>query len=274
MNLNHQPSTLITCSPGPSYFGASNLAEHNITQISDPGLAAKQHISLVKTIEKAGARVIELKEMQGHPNSVFTKDTAVCTPKGYIRVRMGLPSREGEEKWMAESLDKIGVSCFGAIEAPGKVEGGDVILTDDIAFIGHSSRTNPAGIEQLINFLKKAGYETRTAKVPAPFLHLGGAITLVSPDTILCVNGLFPKIFFTGFHRIEVRNTGFISGNVIPLSNRQIIADQSNTASIEALRHKGFTVYPLSLSEFVKGTGGPSCLIMQVSQQLIVDRLQ
>lgn len=176
---------------------------------------------------------------------------------------MGLPSRESEEIWMAESLERIGIPCIGVIEAPGTVEGGDVILANDVAFIGQSSRTNSAGLQQLSLLLSSHGYEIRTTLVPSLFLHLGGAITLLTPDTILCVNGLLPEWMFKGFQRIEVPHTGFISGNVIPLGERQVIADQSNTAAIKALQHHGFTVYPLDLSEFVKGTGGPSCMILQ-----------
>jgi len=256
--------SLITCTPGPSYFSVTDLHGHHITQIADNQRAIEQHNSLIQTIQHARIKVINLQELPGHPNSVFTKDTAVCTSKGYIRVRMGLPSREGEEQWMAESLDRIGVPCIGTIEAPGTVEGGDVILADNIAFIGHSARTNPAGINQLSNLFRKSGYEIRTAKVPAPFLHLGGAFTLVSPDTILCVRGLFPEIIFKGFQRIEVPHTGFISGNVIPLENRQAIADQANLPAIKTLRQKGFKVYTIDLSEFIKGAGGPSCLILSV----------
>ena len=264
MILDTETPILITCSPGLAYFGVSDLQGHHITQVANKQQAAEQHDSLVQTIEQAGTKVINLQELLEHPNSVFTKDTAVCTPQGYIRVRMGLPSREGEEQWMAEILDRIGVPCVGAIESPGTVEGGDVILAEKVAFVGHSSRTNSTGIQQLSHLIARMGYEVRTASVPSPFLHIGGAMTLVSPDTILCVSGIFPESMFKGFQRLEVPHTGFISGNVILLNNRQVIADQANLPAITALRQHEFKVSPLDLSEFVKGAGGPSCLILQV----------
>jgi len=255
---------MITCSPGPSYFNPSDLDSHNFMQPSDPVKAKEQHQSLIRTIEQTGTRVVNLQEMPGHPNSVFTKDTLVCTRQGYIRVRMGLPSRMGEESWMAGVIDRIGITVIGTIDAPGTVEGGDVIVGEETVFIGNSSRTNTAGIEQLAGYLKDLGYEVRLASVPEPFLHLGGAMTLVSPDTILCVEGIFLSSVHKGFHTIEVPNTGFISGNVIPLPNRQIIASKTNTLAADALRSHGYTVYMLDLSEFTKATGGPSCLIMEV----------
>ncbi|MBN1198297.1 MAG: hypothetical protein JXA23_03020, partial [Bacteroidales bacterium] len=153
---------------------------------------------------------------------------------------------------------------IGKIEYPGTVEGGDILLSERVAFIGQSGRTNPEGAEQIARILRAIGFETRITRVPSPFLHLGGAMTLLGPDSILCVNNLFPQKFLSGFQCIEVPDTGFISGNVIPLSDRQAIADRSNHPVIETLQLHDFTVFPLDLSEFVKGRGGPSCLILEV----------
>jgi N-dimethylarginine dimethylaminohydrolase len=33
------------------------------------------------------------------------------------------------------------------------------------------------------------------------------------------------------------------------------------------LRRAGFRVHPLDLSEFVKGTGGPSCLVLPLERR-------
>jgi len=205
---------------------------------------------------------MSIPELPGHPNSVFTKDTAVYTPKGYIRLRMGLPSREGEEQWMAEVLDEIGIPCCGVIEPPGTAEGGDIILAEKVVFLGLSSRTNASGINQLAGILKPMGFEIRRMHLPSPFLHIGGTMTLVAPDTVLCVNEIFPDNFFNGFQQIRVPHAGFISGNVIPLGNNQVIADRSNRFAIKSLQNHKYHIHALNLSEFIKGTGGPSCLTL------------
>ena len=38
----------------------------------------------------------------------------------------------------------------------------------------------------------------------------------------------------------------------------------TNITTIEILKQKGYRVHSLDLSEFLKGTGGPSCLILPV----------
>jgi hypothetical protein len=55
------------------------------------------------TIAAFGAEGIDLSEMSGHPNSVFTRDTALSTPERFVRLRLGLPTREGEDLWVADA---------------------------------------------------------------------------------------------------------------------------------------------------------------------------
>jgi N-dimethylarginine dimethylaminohydrolase len=76
------------------------------------------------------------------------------------------------------------------------------------------------------------------------------------------LSGDFPVNFFNGFNRIEVPRGNFVSSNVIALGNHEVIAERTNASTINILEQKGFRVYSLDLSEFNKGTGGPSCLIL------------
>lgn len=258
---------VVVCSPGREYFNVANLESHNITQLSDPKEARAQHDRLKEVMSKAGAEIIDIPEFPGHPNSVFTMDTAISTPQGYIQMRMGLDTRRGEERWIAERLEELEEPCAGKIEPPATVEGGDVILAGTVAFIGNSSRTNQEGIDQISQLLSRMGYEIRTTAVPEPYLHIGGAMTMVGPDRILCCRGVFPESFFNGFEVIQVSGANFISGNVIYLGDNQVIANYKNEETIQKLEEKGIIVHPLDLSEFVKGTGGPSCLIMALERE-------
>jgi len=257
---------VIVCSPESEYFRVENFKVHNITDIPDENRAREQHNELKAILEDFGSEVINIPELNNHPNSVFTRDTAVCTPEGYIELRMGLPSRRGEEDWMSEFLSSLGYHRAGTIEEPGTVEGGDVILRDRVAFIGKSRRTNKKGIKQISGLLKKMQYEIRVANVPSTYLHLGGAMSVLGRGYILCCKGVFPEDFFNGFKVIEVHSQTFVSGNVITLGNEEIIAEASNIEATQKLKQNGFTVHRIDLLEFIKGTGGPSCLIMPLER--------
>jgi dimethylargininase len=251
------PVRVVVCPPGEAYVGARDLAAHNLTAPADLARARMQHAALRQTLTDCGVEVLRVEELTGHPNSVFTQDVALATPAGFIRLRMGLPSRRGEP-----ALSEWGVPEVGRITAPGTVEGGDVILADDVAFVGRSSRTNDAGIAQLAALLEPQGFTLRVADVPPPSLHIGGMMSLVDLRQVLACRGVFPPGFFDDFEVVWVPKTNFISGNAITVSAGHVIAGTRNVEAIGALQRAGFTVHPLDLSEFVKGTGGPSCLIL------------
>lgn len=257
---------VIVCAPRREYFKVDKPGIHNIGEPADSKKAQGQHRSLQAVLRKSGARVINLRELPGHPNSVFTRDAGLVTPRGYIKLRLGLPTRRGEETWMASALAKLGVRCLGTIKPPGTVEGGDVIMAGKVAFVGLSERSNKTGVRQLSRLLMSMDYEVRILTLPRPHLHIGGAMSVVDPGTVLCCRKIFPKGFFAGFETIEIPCPEATSANVIALGNRRVIVEKRCLGAAAALRQAGFRVRSLNLSEFVKGRGGPTCLIMPMDR--------
>lgn len=266
-NEGDRLSRVVVCTPRSEYFCVNNYKAHNITQLADQNKAKQQHDKLKSILAGFGCEVIDIPELPSHPNSVFMRDTALCTPKGYIKLKMGLSTRRGEEVWIAQVLDSIGEPHAGSIKEPGTVEGGDVILAGSVAFIGHSPRTNEDGVKQLSSLLSAMNYEVRSITMHLPYLHIGGAMSIIGPKYALCCHEVFPDDFFNGFDKVEVFSDTFICGNVICLGNNELIADIANIRAVKELRGAGFIVHAIDLSEFVKGAGGPSCLIMPVERK-------
>jgi dimethylargininase len=259
-------SRVVACTPGDEYSQVRDLASHNLVERADPQRAMEQHRTLKQCLAEFGAEVIDVPELADHPNSVFTRDTALCTPDGYIRLRLGLETRQGEEEWMSEILSSLGEALVGEIEAPATVEGGDVILAGSVAFIGRSIRTNEKGVEQLGSLLRAMDYEMRVIPLPDSILHLDKAMMLVGPDRAMYCRGLIPEDALGGFEGIEIRCGGPITANVICLGGNEVIVERSNEAVGRQLEDQGLVVHMLDLSEFVKGSGGPNCLILPVER--------
>jgi dimethylargininase len=263
---------VVLCSPRREYCRVADPRSHNIHEIADRQTSLEQHRQLRDVLAGAGAEVVDVPELPDHPNSVFTRDTSLVTPQGYIQLRMGLDTRRGEGTWMSRHLEAMGVPQVGRIDAPGTVEGGDVILAGSVAFVGQSERTNEAGVSQLARFLLPMGFEVRVARIEPPRLHIGGAMSMVGAERVLCCAGLFPHDYFEGFDVIAIPGGTFISGNVICVAPDEVIAETSNVRAISALEQAGVTVRVLDLSEFVKGAGGPSCLILPVERDGVACR--
>jgi dimethylargininase len=263
----HRLTRVVVCAPGDEYCQVRDLERHNLVERADPQQAMEQHRALKHCLADCGAEVIDVPELTDHPNSVFTRDTALCTPHGYIRLRLGLETRRGEEEWMSEILSSLGEPLVGAIEAPGTVEGGDVILAGSVAFVGRSMRTNDQGVEQLGALLGAMDCEMRVIPLPDSILHLDKAMMLVGPDRAMYCRGLIPEDSLRGFEAIEIGCSGPTTANVICLGGNEVIVERSNDAVGRQLEAQGLTVHLLDLSEFVKGSGGPNCLILPVARR-------
>jgi dimethylargininase len=257
----------IVSTPRDAYFDVNTHQANNIVELADRETTREQHDALKSAMAGVGCEVVDVPELAKHPNSVFPRDVALSTPEGYIQLRVGLEARRGEERWIAQALDTIGEPLVGVIEAPGTVEGGDVVLAGAIAFVGRSNRTNDEGVEQLAGMMAKLGYEMRVAQLEATYLHLGGAMSVVGPERIICCRGVFPDDYFRGFDLIDVTRRGPSTGNVICLRDGEVIANAAeNAEAIRTLTDRGFTVHALDLSEFRKGSGGPTCLVLPVER--------
>ena len=77
---------------------------------------------------------------------------------------------------------------------------------------------------------------------------------------------IFSTDFFNGFEVTEISTNTFISGNVICLSDNHVIAEKGNREVITKLKTADVKVHDIDLSEFVKGRGGPTCLIMPLER--------
>ncbi len=256
---------VIVAPPKREYFKVEDLKAHNIRERADETLTREQHRKLRDVMRDAGVEIIEVAELMGHPNSVFTMDVALSLNDSFIKLRMGLATRRGEEKWMAQMLEDMGLEKIGEVRAPGTAEGGDLIPAYPVFFIGRSGRTNSDGAAQIAKIAESLGYEPRIIPVPEKHLHLGGAMTPIGEDRVLACKSL-PKEHFKGFEILSVDCKSFITGNVIYMGKEKVIAEMRNEEVIKILEREGYEVYALDLSEFVKGSGGPSCLILPLER--------
>ncbi len=261
-----QLTRVIVCAPKTEYFNVTNCAEHNIQEIADQELSIEQHTNLRECLEKYGTEVINIEELQGHPNSVFTRDMALVTPSGYVKLSMGIATRKGEEGLMSSTLNSLGEPCIGEILDPGTVEGGDVILCGSVAFIGHTQRTNLEGIKQFSDMLTPLNYEIRVLEVPERYLHLDQTIGVLGSNRLIYISDLYPNEVFDGFDAFPFTNKEY-NVNCICLGENTILAPASNIELIKRAEEIGVTIHIVDLAEFWKGTGGPNCLIMPLERK-------
>ena len=170
----------ITCDVSPNLAGCE-LSYVPRTGI-DVALATAQHRAYQDALSTLGCRVITLPAEAGLPDSVFVEDVAIVLDEVAIMTRPGAQSRRAESASVAEILTRF--RPLLTIEAPGTLDGGDVLRIGRTLYVGQSQRSNAAGIEQLRVLLTCYGYAVRTVPITG-CLHLKSAATPVSDDTLL-----------------------------------------------------------------------------------------
>ncbi len=230
-------------------------------QAIDFAVIEQQHRAYRSALTAAGIRVVTLPAMEALPDSVFVEDAAVVLDDSAILTRPGAPSRHAEVVAMDEALaqrHRVGLR----IEAPGTLDGGDVLRVGRRIFVGESRRTNRAGIEQFKAFVERAGFDLHAIPL-GNSLHLKTAVTALDESTLLINPAWIDGNRFPGFDKIPVPATEPFAANVLMLEYG-LIANSAFPRTLELLSNhaakNGKRVIPVDISEFGKAEAGLTCL--------------
>ena len=113
----------------------------------DVEIARAQHRAYEQALEAAGCTIVRGGPAPELPDAVFVEDTAIVFDEVAIVTRPGAESRRAETPAVAELLRRYRPLRF--IEAPATIDGGDVLMVGRDVFVGRSSRTNEAAVEQM-----------------------------------------------------------------------------------------------------------------------------
>jgi dimethylargininase len=226
----------------------------------DYELALEQHARYVRALESLGVEVLTLPPAPEYPDAHFVEDTAVIVPGGAVITRPGAESRRGEERSIEPALaPRMPVQ---RIEAPGTLDGGDVLAAGGVFFVGISRRTNENGARQLGSALERAGVEWRPVPVEAG-LHLKSSASYLGGNTLLVNDSTAEAAEFEGFDRIIVTETEQGAASILAINDRLLIPSGYPQTRAE-LEGRGFETMELDISEMQKMDGGLTCLSIRI----------
>jgi dimethylargininase len=149
-----------------------------------------------------------------------------------------------------------------SIEAPGHIEGGDILVTAREILVGRSARTDAAGIAQLAGIVERFGYRLREVMTPAGVLHFKTDCSLLDAETILATRRLDASGCFDGYRVIHTADGEEAAANSIRY-NQLVLMPAGFPRTLERLLQAGFDVREINNSECAKLDGGMSCLSLR-----------
>jgi N-dimethylarginine dimethylaminohydrolase len=241
----------------------------------DPSRASEEHDALSQLLTDLGVRVDLLpRNPDTGVDSIYVRDASIVTDRGVILCSMGKPGRRTEPKAQGDAFDGMGVPILGAIEEPGRLEGGDFLWLDlDMVVVGRGYRTNDEGIRQVRDLLSESVQEIVVVPLPhwrgpGDVFHLMSIISPLDRDLALVHSPLLPVPFrelliSRGIGLVEVPREEFESMgcNVLAVAPRVCVMLEGNPGTRRRLEEAGVEVHAYRGEEIsVPGEGGPTCL--------------
>lgn len=237
----------------------------------DIELMRRQHDAVVKIYKDFGVEVYYVEEQrEDRPNAVFCRDLMFMTPEGAILTRPGMAARRGEERYIAQTLAKLGVPILRTITGDGMFEGANGMWVDrHTCVVSTGSRCNRSGYEQVKYELERMGVDVWHMQQPYSNIHIDGLMNPASEDKILVHASQVPYDILDmlkkkGYEileapsRTEVRET--FGCNFVALEPGHIVMPEGNPRTQELLEKKGIKVQTVDISEIMKGKGALHCI--------------
>jgi dimethylargininase len=228
---------------------------HLERQPIDVATAIRQHCEYEEALRSLGCDVRQLTGLPNHPDSVFIEDTAIVLDDCAIITRPGAESRRGEVPGVADALRSL--RPLHHIEAPGTLDGGDVLRVGRHLYVGVSTRSNADGTQQLADALKPYGFVVKRVAM-RECLHLKTAVSALPDESLLLDPRCVDAEAFDGAPVTHVHASEREAANVLVVGD-VILLPASAPRTRETLEADGFRTLSVDASELAKAEGGLTC---------------
>lgn len=233
--------------------------------------AVFQHNQLTAVIQEFGASVHFLPASASLPEQVFTRDIGFVVDDQLIISNMGTSIRSEETAALAQWYEQRYGACTHL--KSGTIEGGDVMLSEKLLFIGQSSRTSKEGLDELQKVCPEKNI------VPVHFdnrhLHLDCIFNIVDSSTAIAYEAAFEtesleavKQFFD-IISVPDEEQSRLGTNVFSLGHRHVISLPENMHVNQQLREYGFIVHEVPYDEIIKSGGSFRCTTLPLRRERI-----
>ncbi len=244
----------------PSPVLADGIVTHIERTPVDVDLALTQWNGYVAALHEHGWDTIEVPPAPECADSAFVEDTMVVYGDVAVISRPGTPQRQPETVAAERAARTVGYRVV-RIEAPGTLDGGDVLKHGGTVWVGVGGRTNEEGVRQLREHLAPLGADV--VGVPlTKVLHLKTAVTALPDGTVIGYEPLVDDPGVWGDRFLAVPEDG--GAHVVILDADTVLMSTSAPRTAEILRRRGLDVVEVDISEYEKLEGCVTCLSVRL----------
>jgi dimethylargininase len=235
------------------------LVTHITRQAVDVELAEQQWRAYVEALNGCGWETIDVPPADDCPDSVFVEDTVLLFADFAVVTRPGAPSRLPEIEAIPDVVSGLGLD-MARIEAPGTVDGGDILKVGRDVYVGQGGRTSADGIRQLRQLVEPRGWHLVAVPV-TKVLHLKSAVTALPDGTVIGYEPLVDDTRIFPRFRPMPEESG---AHVVILDEHRVLMAADCPASVALIESLGYDVVTVDISEFEKLEGCVTCLSVRL----------
>lgn len=230
--------------------------------------ALHQHGVLVRTLRDRGVDPTILEPSAESPTESLVADCAVVFARGAILMRPSIVERRGEVAAVEAALELLGIPVVGRIEAPGLLDGSDVVLAGDRLFVGvpraggFRPRSNALGRRQLAAFAEAADLPVIELALAPDVARLRQVFNPVASDTVIAAPDMVDLVPVRDLRIIEVPRGEEFAADVLAFGERRVLANLRFRYTTGLLRAAKIEVEAIDMWEFGKAGVGPSQLVL------------
>jgi len=232
--------------------------------------AKEQHKVLIRTLHDCGVRIHPLESEDEGGHAAFVADCALVVPNGAIVLRPHRVERRREVNAVDAKLRDHGIPILGRIEAPGLLDGGDVVVAGNTAYIGvpnKKSRSNTLGRSQLSQLLVTVGMQTQELSMDGSIPRLSDVFSSAAEDLIVAATDFVDTSSLRARAQILAIPRGEEYGaSLLSLGARRVLANLRFRVAVPMLRKAKLDVVAIDLWEFGKVGGGPPSLVLPIKR--------
>jgi dimethylargininase len=195
----------------------------------------------------------------GCPDSAFVEDTVVMYGDRAVVTRPGADERKPETAAVADLLGVLGYDVV-SIQAPGTLDGGDVLKHGGTVWVGMGGRTNRSGLDQLTSYLEPYGAHVVPVLV-SKVLHLKSAVTALPDGTVV---GYEPLVDDPAIWESFLAVPEESGSHVVLLGGETVLMSSDAPDSKRLFEERGLDVVAVDISEFIKLEGCVTCLSVRL----------
>ena len=253
----------------PTHFGI----EYEINpwmRLRDPvdrKVALQQWGALYRVLtEHLGADVELIRPVVGLPDLVFAANAGLAIGDKFITSGFRHPERQPEEpvwqRWFARHDYQVAALPSGC---PFEGEG-DALFVEDLLVVGHRFRSTREAVQDIARIY---GVETLVLELADPwFYHLDTCLCPINNDTALYVPDAFTAESRDAIERqfsdaiaVPTVEAHRFACNSIVMGNDVVMSHDCPATQAE-LAVRGYRVYVVEITEFLKSGGGAKCLTL------------